>query len=282
MSGVSGMPFGDVAVRVEASINNDVVGLKPVGGSPIPALPIAIWESDPSGQRSDTWNQMIESRRGTDQYSFDPESHSVISGTGDGIPEMVIHSLRVGGDQTNVNVHMLDIGTGMNDTEVMRQFKTGLSVDDLKTFNGSLCVGQGATLDFNATPQFDTAQSTELQDMIGHRRVCFLYSVTTPQRQPPMTTATCTRIVACRVMAVTGHSDGSCDVTIQPTVMTSRNAMLASEMTTPTSDDLTGQLATNVSDSLTNGVANSISNNPSTVQANVVPNPYVYKLRLTQ
>ena len=60
--------------------------------------------------------------------------------------------------------------------------------------------------------------------MIGERRICFLYSITSPQRQPPVVTATCPEIVSLRVMAVNGYSDGSCDVVVQPTVLTTRTA----------------------------------------------------------
>ena len=72
------------------------------------------------------------------------------------------------------------------------------------------------------------------QQLIGERRVCFLYSNAAPQRQSPLANSTCTDLVTVRVMAVTSNSDGSCDVTIQPSVLTTRTVVLASENATTT------------------------------------------------
>lgn len=281
LSGGTGVQFGDVAARVEASVNNDVVGLRPITGSPIPALPLAIWKVDSTGVRLDTWNNLIESNGGADQYSFDADSHTVVAG-GDGIPEIVIHSVRTGGNPSDSNVQLLDFGTGLKDTDLTRQFQTGLSVNDLQTFGGSILLGQGVTLDVSSSGQFNSAQLTAFEDMIGGRRICFLYSVITTGQQSTAT-ATCTDIVCVRVMAVVNNADGSCSVTLQPTVMTSRTAILASENFNPaTANDLTSLLTTNVSDSPTNSAGDAISNNSTSTTANTIPNRYLYKLRLTQ
>jgi hypothetical protein len=283
IAGATNLPFGDVATRAQATISNDVVGLCPIEGSPIPALPIAIWESDPSGDRDDTWDNLIEARKGTDEYSFDESTHSVVSGS-DGIPEMVLRSMRVGQDPAEANMLLLDIGTGVDDTEVTRQFTSGLTVKDLENLDGMLWLGQGATLDLTATPDFDGAQLTALENMIGECRICFLYSKSVPQRQPPDVTATCTQIVAIRILAVSGTVNGSCDVTIQPTVMTTRTAVLSTESppttTEQSADTLEGALADRMVDSQANSAANS-SGNSALATATGVPNTYVYKLRLT-
>ena len=273
VAGLTGVPFGDVAARVEASISNDVIGLRPIDGTPIPAIPIGIWEVDPSGERSDTWVSAIETRTGSDQYSFDPETHTVVPGS-DGIPELRLHSLRLGGDPSDTNMQLLDIGNSLNSQTVVQQIQSGLSVDDLQSFNGSLYVGQGTTIDFQSTPKLDSGEQPEFQNLVGVCRICFLYSGTVPQRQQPLATATCTRIVAIRIMAVNGYSDGVCDFVVQPTVMTTRTALLASEFNEPQTAN-----GTSFSNSLTNNLLNSAA---SAVQTNVLPNPYVYKLRLTQ
>jgi len=280
IAGATKLPFGDVVARAEATVNNDLVGFRPLDGCPIPALPIAILESDPTQQRSDTWNNLIEARKGADNYSFDPQSHEVVSG-GDGIPEIVVQSLRTGGKTTDPNTLLLDLGTNIADVGVQRQFTSGLTADDLKEFDGELWIGQGLSVEFSATPQFDGNQTTSFQDLIGERRICFLYSTTAPQRQPPMVTATCQTVVAVRIMAVNARSDGSCDVTLQPTVMTTRTALLASEnqspSTNPHSSDVPGP-----SDTFTNSLQDSLSGQPATTLTNATPNQYIYKLRLTQ
>lgn len=269
----TGVPAGDVVARVEASISNDVVGLRPIAGTPIPAIPIAIWETDPSGQRADNWVSAIELRKGTDEYSFDSESHSVVPGS-DGIPELRLHSLRLGGDPSDTNMQLLDIGNSLNAVTVTQQVKSGLSIDDLQSFNEVLYIGQGNTIDFESTPKLESGEQPEFENLVGQTRICFLYSGTVPQRQQPLATATCTRIVAIRIMAVNGYSDGACDFVVQPTVITTRTAILSSEFNEQQPANGTASL-----NSLTNNLMNSTS---SAFQTNVLPNPYIYKLRITQ
>ncbi|WP_010586238.1 pilus assembly protein TadG-related protein [Schlesneria paludicola] len=280
VSGASGLPFGDVAARVEATVNNDVIGLRPLKGSPVPALPIAILQLDPTGERSDTWKDQIDLQRGVDEYSFDSESHT-ISEFGDGIKEITLRGLYLGGDPTDANVLMVDLGTGLNDVDVARQFKKGLMADDLDSINGEILLGQGATLDLTASPQLDGTHTSCFESLVGKCRICFLYTVTTPLRQQPMVTATCTELVAIRVMAVREHNDGSCDVTVQPTVMTSRNAILASENNDPSSNSSSDDLTAGITNALNNSAANALTNHCSTSASGAIPNPYIYKLRLT-
>ena len=282
LSGIIGLPFGDVAVRVEASINNDVIGLRPIVGSPVPALPLAVWEIDPTGIRTDTWDNMVSAKKGADQYTFDPETHSVIAGP-DGIPEMVIHSLGNGVSSTTPNVQLLDLGTQLRDSEMARQFQSGVTVTDLQYLGGEVLVGQGTTAIFNSSPQFTAAQFNSFRDLIGEPRICFLYSTASTQPQSPNSTTTCTQVVSIRVMSVITQSDGSCLVTIQPTVMTSRTVMLASEPTPAATgtDSLTNMFATKVSNSFTYDAATSMANSQSTTVTNAIPNQYLYKLRLT-
>lgn len=273
VAGLTGVPYGDVAARVEASISNDVIGLRPIQGTPIPALPLAIWQKDPAGERSDTWDVAIESRKGLDEYTFDPETHAVVRGS-DGIPELRLHSLRLGGDPSDTNLQILDIGNSLNAETVSRQIESGLITDDLEAFNNSLFIGQGNTLDFKSSPKMESGEQPEFQNLVGQCRICFLYSSTVPQRQQPLSTATCTQIVAIRIMSVNGYSDGACDFVVQPTVITTRTALLASEFNEPQSANGT---------SFTNSLANNLMNSASTAYLNnVMPNPYVYKLRLTQ
>jgi Flp pilus assembly protein TadG len=284
IAGVTKLAFGDVATRVEASISNDLVGLRAIEGTPIPALPVAIYEVDPSGDREDTWQNLIEDRKGTDDYSFDEESNTVIDGP-DGIPEMVLRSMRLGQDPAKANVLLLDLGTGVDDNKVARQFKSGLTVDDLENFDGQLVIGQGATLALTATPDFDGAQQIALQKMIGECRICFLYSQSVPQRKQPDVTATCSQIVAVRILAVSGTVNGTVDVTVQPTVMKTRTALLASESgatTTATpSDTLESELENSLAESMTNTANNPNTTNGTATTSSVNPNKYVYKLRLT-
>ena len=282
LSGVIGIPHGDVAARVEATVGNDVIGLRPMSGTPIPALPIAILDVDPAGIRIDTWNYAIETGQGVDQYSFDSATHTVVASS-DGIPELVLQSQASGNSSNSPNVQLLDLGTGLSDSGTSRQFQTGVSVIDLQLLGGEIIVGQGVTASFNSSPEFTAAQLTGFQDLIGQTRICFLYSNSAVQSQTTSNVATCTEIVAVRVMSVSSQSDGSCAITIQPAVMTSRNLVLASEppLSPIVTDPLTNQPAMNASDLLMNNVATQMVNTSSTTVTNAIPNPYVYKLRLS-
>ena len=248
VSGVTGLPYGDVAARVEATINNDIVGLQPFKGTPVPALPIAIWENDPTGQRSDHWSSQIEDRRGSDRYSYDKETRAVVDEP-DGIPEITLHSVRLGGDTNKVNVQLLDIGTGLEDQRLSKQFESGLTVEHLKQFEGHLSIGPGSSVAMKATPELRTTERECFEKLLGERRICFLYLSTTPQGQSPQETIQCTRLVVIRVMAVNDNSDSSCDVIVQPSVLATRTVTLASE--------------------------------GSDEKLNPSPNQYIYKLRLT-
>lgn len=272
IAGVSGVPYGDVVVHAAATIRNDVAGLQPYQGHGIPALPIGIWQSDPQKKRQDTWNDAIENRLGNDAFSYDQENQVVTSG-GDGIPELVLHSLRVGGKTTDPNVQLLDIGTGRIDLELSRQFESGISVEDLEQFKGALYIGQGAIVDIESTPEFTGVVNSEFQKIVGDCRICFLYSTATPQSEANMQNSHCTQIVAVRIMAVDVNTDGSCDVTIQPTVMTSKTVILVSETL--------GSLPNSGSDPNVNGAADTDANSSNSA-LNATPNRYLYKLQLTR
>ena len=301
VAGVTGIPFADVVARAEATIDNFLIGLRAFDGTPIPALPIAIWRQDSTGQRSDTWNNSIETKRGADAWSFDPETRTVVA-VADGIPEITLHGMRTGGNANTANVQLMNLGTGLVDREVIRQFDAGISVDDLKDYDGQLWVGNGASFAVTASPELHVSEYAGFQRMIGECRICFLYADASPQRQKPLVTSTCVDIVAIRVMAVTSRPDGSCDITVQPTVITTRTAVLASECASgPTTNALraidavedgsVGDTAVPVSNSNVDGSSSastgtySISNvgmNPVTGYADSVkPNRYLYKMRLT-
>ncbi len=210
--------------------------------------------------------------------------------------------MRTGGNANTANVQLIDLGTGLVDREVTRQFEGGISADDLKDYAGQLWVGNGATFVVTASPELHVSDYAGFQRMIGECRICFLYADASPQRQTSLVTSTCVDIVAIRVMAVTSHPDGSCDITVQPTVLTTRTAVLASECASgqttnalrgieANQDDPVGDTVAPVSNPNRNGSSSadagswSISNvgmKPVTGYVDSVkPNRYLYKMRLT-
>ena len=254
VSCLTGIPFGDVVSRVEATIDNRIVGVRPFEGTPVPALPLAIWLKDPAQQRHDTWEQQIEGRRGADAFGYDATSGEVYRGS-DGIPEIVLRSQGRDRNSGGSNVFVLDIGTGLQDQGVARQFASGWTADDLADLDGELRVSPNSPEKFMAASQLTHGDREALDNLIGEPRICLLYSDARPNGSGSLLQVTCVRLVAIRVLTVRDNGNGSCELTAQPCVFATRTALL---------DDQT-PYHTGLADEASTGYAN----------------PYIYKLQLT-
>lgn len=260
VAGVTGYAQGDVATRVEASVDNRIYGVRPQPGTPVPALPLAIWWRDPAGVRPDTWENQIDLRLGTDLYGYDSVDHVVSSGS-DGIPEIVLRSQAQGSQASNTNVLVVDVGAGLNDATLQRQFASGWAVDDLESLGGQLSASTAVPAVLNASPTLPAADRDSLNSLIGQPRICLLYSATTSSNNGSSIQATCMQLVAVRIMAVREQNDGSCEVVVQPCVVKTRTALL--NETSPYSTDAV------------------ILGNPTKSVTTSPGNPYIYKLQLT-
>ena len=254
VTGLTGIPFGDVSSRVEATIDNRIVGVRPFDGAPVPALPLAIWWKDSTQQRRDTWEQQIEGRRGTDTFGHDAATGQVYRGA-DGIPEIVLRTPSRKGGSDDSNLLVLDIGTGLKDKDVARQFASGWSAEDLADLDGELRVSPNHPEIFAASSQLNHDDRDALDNLIGEPRICLLYSDARPNSSRSLLQATCVRLVAIRVLAVRDGSNGSCELVAQPCVFATRTALLDEQ--TPYHTGL--------------------ASDASTQNAN----PYIYKLQLT-
>ncbi len=255
VAGLTGLPFGDVVTRVEASVDNRILGLRPFEGTPVPVMPLAIWLRDPSGNRRDTWEQQIEFAQGADDYGYVAAENRVTQG-GDGIPEIILRSQARGQQSSDSNLLVVDIGSGLLDKDVSRQFASGLSVDDLAEIDGELRVSEGGPEKFVASATLRHADRESLDALIGEPRICLLYSAAAPRPNTSLVQATCVRLVAIRVLALRDRSDGACEIVAQPCVLATRTALL-NEVTPYHS----GSFTTTSTDST---------------------NRYIYRLQLTQ
>lgn len=279
VAGATGQPFGDVVTRVEASVDNRVRGVRPFQGTPVPAFPIAIWWRDPSGRRLDTWENQIEARKGADQWGYDAVGRRVFSGT-DGIPEIVLHSRTGGQPSTNANMLIVDLGTGLKDGELKRQFASGWTVDDLAAFGGEMPLMLDSTRLINATSDLGHSCRESLEAMIGEPRICLLYSsvVDSGTNQPAQ--ATCVRLVAIRVLAVRDQGDGSCEVVAQPCVVKTRTALL--DVQSPYSTDSVAPVSPYSTSTTDSTSASGTSTGTVTSSNTGTPgNPYIYKIQLS-
>ena len=225
VTGLTGIPFGDVVSRVEATIDNRIVGVRPFEGAPVPALPLAIWLKDPTQQRRDTWEQQIEARRGADTYGFDAATGQVFRDS-DGLPEIVLRSQSRDRNSDDSNLLVLDIGTALQDHEVVRQFASGWTADDLAGLDGELRVSPSNPEKFPAAPKLTHDDREALENLIGEPRICLLYSDARTNGSSSLLQATCVRLVAIRVLAVRDSSNGSCELIAQPCVFATRTALL--------------------------------------------------------
>ncbi|MBS0203691.1 MAG: hypothetical protein JSS49_12370 [Planctomycetes bacterium] len=278
VSGATGEPYGDVATRVEATIDNRICGVRPNDGTPVPAIPIAIWWKDPAGLRVDTWQAQIESRRGADQYGYDPIAHTVYSGS-DGIPEIVLRSQQTGQPAANTNLVVVDVGAGMNDQTLARQFASGWTTDDLSGLGGELCLTPATPATMRASAELRHADRQALDSLIGEPRICLLYSAATPVNNGQQLQATCIYLVAIRVLAVRDQGDGSCELTAQPCVLKTKTAIL--NMALPYSTETVVPVSP-YSVAPASGSTGSTAT-PSGPNGSAGPgNPYIYKLQLSQ
>jgi hypothetical protein len=222
--------WGDVVGQAEAGLDNRLVGVRPFAGAPVPALPLAIWQVDPSGQRTDTWQAAIEQREGKDEYGYDAASQQVTT-EADGIPELTLRSQPRTGTSNRVNLQVLDLGTGFDEESLRRQFTTGWIAGDLETWNGELRLSasqngeQSSGLELPSTPVMQSAERDALESLLGEPRICLLYSQLVAPAQSQQTRTTCVEFVAIRVLAVRDLSDGGAELVVQPTVMTTRTAL---------------------------------------------------------
>jgi hypothetical protein len=229
MQGLAGRPAADVSRIAEATIDNRIVGLRPFAGVPVPALPIAILQLDPLGERTDCWDVQIEQRQGRDEYRFSRSAGRVVRGS-DGWPEIVLVSAAPKTPAGDTNIQCIDVGTALQMGGMLRQVQDGWTVDDVNSHGGQLLVGKDP-LQFNCAGTIPRELSTALQEQIGRIRICLLYSNHKATGPGSLGTLDGTALVAGRIMAVRRQADGVCLVTMQPAVVTTRTAILADATT---------------------------------------------------
>lgn len=226
MAQLTRQPWGDVFSEVVAHVDNHVVGVRPFVDVPAPALPLAIWKQDPAGLRKDTWQYAIDQRRGADHYGYDDESRQVLNAP-DGIPELTLRTMRPGGKAQDSNVHLVDLGTDLQPTLVAQQMLIGWTRQSLEDRNGELSLGSLAgdlTVSLTSAPRLPDEARSALEEIVGEPRIALLYDQFTSTGKDRYQ-ARLVELVAIRVLDVADQSDGSCYITVQPTVLASRTVL---------------------------------------------------------
>ena len=262
----------DVAARAEATVDNRVVGFRPLDGQPVPALPLAILRSC-GDERTPTWQRDIEQRLGGDRFGIDPETGAVIERP-DGIPEIVLcdagappsgDASNAGRDSASVssegnsetatqqsesegqpspdsetsegtasaqrirNAYAFVLNPAASNADIARQFRSGWTAEDFPSGTDVLRIDRGP-LTMTALDSFGGAVANALLDVAGEQRIVFLFDSVTTGRGADQ--VHCVAAVAGRVMSCNPSSREGCEIVFQPTVLTTRTAVLAHETVT--------------------------------------------------
>ncbi len=220
---LTGTANANVVALAEASVNNDVVGVRPLDTATTPAWPLGVQESSLDPKQQNTWTNMIELRIGKDEYRWDNAAGKVVKGS-DGLPEMTL--IPTVDDDNPGNYCLLDIGTGLKDNALNRQIQDGWNWHDLQGFGSEFSLEPGP-LTLSGSTNFSGSPTTALMGQVGQAKILVLFQGTLDDSKSQLQSVTATRIVAGRIMHVEEGSNGT-EVILQPAVVTTRTALLRS------------------------------------------------------
>lgn len=267
-----GPDSADVVAVAEATLDNQIVGLRAIESLQLPTLPLGILYEETadrasvdrstrhgakhkspheaSQDRLPTWKRDIEEHRGLDRFSIDGDGR--VSEGSDGIPEIVLRTSCSSTKSDEANAFVLTPTSTLTQDDLRRHVRDGWSADDLPT-QGELLFDQGP-LTLAGLSDVDAATMAEaLRNVIGQPRICVVYDRATTDRRSQVSEVRCIGLIAGRVMSARELSANSCEIVLQPTVMACRAAVLASE----------------------------VSGEETSSVCELPRNPYIYKLRLT-
>jgi hypothetical protein len=211
-------------VIVGATAENCIAGVRPYEGVNVPALPIAIYAGNPAVG----WNGLVESRIGPDAWRLGDDGRTVEAGA-DQIHEMAALSAPNQADEKEqllATVHVIDVGTGLSEQEVLRQCRDGWSQEDLADQYGELRCDGGAVT-YTSKPKISSAVRIELTKLIGQTRLCWLFDSALPTTNRDQCQLTCSRLVAIRILGVQALADGMLALELQPAVIQTRTAIVS-------------------------------------------------------
>ncbi len=235
LQGISGTPVGDVVVQSTATIDNRIIGIRPNKRFAVPALPMAILKSSADPKQTETWEIQIEQRLGRDLYSYDTKTNKVIL-KADGIPEIILRSVPLGTDPQTTNVVLLDLNNNLRDDKIISQIQKGWRTEDMKRLNGELRFDRGL-VPMKASCVVASPVARGLAAMIGQPRICPLYINHTSYGKQGQGKVQLAGLVAGRVMSVKAISGTETEIIFQPTLLTTRTALLPNNRLTNSNDE---------------------------------------------
>ena len=230
---LTGVASADVMAQAGATIDNAVIGVRPLPGSFVPALPLGILASDATGNRGDTWQRQITQGEGEDRYGFDQTANRVTEGP-DRIREIVLRWVATGASSEvnestptsqSANFQILDLGNGLAEHHVRRQIADGWSHEDLASFGGQFIL-DGVPRSIDGSLALIPDVLSALEAVIGQQRICLLYVEDGPTSFDGVNRLNATQLIAGRILAFDGEDAGDVRIVLQPTVLTTRTALL--------------------------------------------------------
>ncbi|MHC4879557.1 MAG: hypothetical protein ACYTGL_24145 [Planctomycetota bacterium] len=239
----------DVASRAEATVDNRVVGFRPLNGVPVPVLPIAILRASRDASDVPNWERDIEQRLGSDNFSIDPETGEVLPEP-DGIPEIVLRNAgtrkhtveqsrgdetkgqesgQAGTSQDQTNVYAFVLNPRATMTDVEEQFRNGWREADYPEGLDILRFDRGPVA-FTTLNSISGRIADALHAVTGQPRILFLFDDVTHGNDADQ--VSCVAAVAGRVMSIDPSASAGCEIILQPTILTTRTAVLCQETVT--------------------------------------------------
>lgn len=233
LNSVTGNDGADVSALSEASIDNRVIGFQPLSGVPVPALPIAILRECQDG-RLESWKSQIEDRQGADEYGFD-ELTGEVTDEPDGIPEIRLRSPVRRGDPRNANVHLFDVNGASTVEQLLSHVRRGWLEDDMPRHMPVMKFSEGP-FPFETISGINGAVPGELERLTGACRILFLYDDFRPAGRSGAGRIQIVEAVAGRIVSIRLAGNDSCEMIVQPGVMTTRTAILSTDSVSTDSD----------------------------------------------
>ncbi|WP_166825017.1 pilus assembly protein TadG-related protein [Thalassoroseus pseudoceratinae] len=219
-----GNATGELKIRSEASIDNFVIGVRPLPATTVPGLPLAINLNAEYDDRL-SWESAIDLGLGEDNWSYDPVTRSV-SNTPDGIKEIIIRSKANDEDATEANLQLVDLNTELSDLPLYHQIQDGWTAKALEQFGGQLVLADDTIEAVSSAVINDDVQ--ESLDLVkGEARIVLLYDQITPSGSNGFGTVRIAGFAAGRIVAIIRKPDDSCEITFQPAVIATRTAVRA-------------------------------------------------------
>ena len=243
-SGLTNAGNARIGVSATACIEHSPVGFLPGGHVTIPLLPFGIVDHGTADAATVTvggiWSQLIENCKGCDNFTWHPESHSVVQGP-DGLPEitMTLSSNSAGGSADSfVPLKFSALSTTSSSSQAVSWMQHGVSSADLQTLGLNL-LSFPCTI---TTVTFSRPECAEIAAWLqSHTGQSFIVCLCNPAIVAPtsgrsstsiaesiVSTAQLDRAVAARIIACGVSPKGDVRVVLQPCVLITSTAIMSS------------------------------------------------------